>query len=158
MGTPLAFGRVFFSSTSSRRLLWLLLALPLVLSGVSGRTLAASNVITSSGPLTRIEIGGDLNCGVNHAGDGSGEFYSDLACATLVAVDGILYRPSSIPAGNSAGPFTPFTPVSQQGVLGAGTSADPYRIVTIVDLGTTGLRITQTDSYVVGQEAYRTDI
>jgi uncharacterized repeat protein (TIGR01451 family) len=31
-------------------------------------------------------------------------------------------------------------------------------LVTVVDLGTTGLRITQTDTYVVGEESYRTDV
>jgi uncharacterized repeat protein (TIGR01451 family) len=43
-------------------------------------------------------------------------------------------------------------------VSGAGTNADPYRIVTVVGLGTTGLQISETDSYVVGQETYRTDV
>ena len=32
----------------------------------------------------------------------------------------------------------------------------PYRVVTVVDAGSTGLRISQTDSYVVGDEFYRT--
>jgi hypothetical protein len=48
--------------------------------------------------------------------------------------------------------------VSQSAVTGSGTSADPYKVVTVVDAGTTGLRVTQTDSYVAGQEQYRTDI
>jgi hypothetical protein len=43
-------------------------------------------------------------------------------------------------------------------VTGTGTAADPFQITTVVDVGTTGLRITQTDSYVVGQESYRTDV
>src|ERR1700675_1784405 len=76
----------------------------------------------------------------------------------LVAGGGTLFGPASIPAGGSASPLTAFTPISQSIVLGAGTNADPYRIVTVVGLGTTGLQITETDSYVVGQETYRTDV
>ena len=117
-----------------------------------------SQKIVSNGPLTRIEISTDLGCAVDHAGDAAPEFYEDHACATLVAVAGTLYRPSDIPQGDSASPFTAFTPVSQTGVQGSGTSGDPFRIVTVVDVGTTGLRITQTDSYIIGQETYRTDV
>ena len=40
----------------------------------------------------------------------------------------------------------------------SGTVADPYKIVTVVDAGATGLRITETDTYVTGQESYRTDV
>ncbi len=118
--------------------------------------LAAS--VMSTGPLTRIEISPDLNCAVNHAGDASGEFFGDTACATLVAAGGTLYGPTSIPAGDNAAPRIQFTPVSQSAVTGTGTSADPFQIVTVVDLGTSGLRITETDSYVTGEESYRTDV
>jgi hypothetical protein len=48
--------------------------------------------------------------------------------------------------------------VSQTGVTGSGTSSAPYVVTTVVDVGGTGLRITQADSYVVGQEQYLTDI
>jgi hypothetical protein len=50
------------------------------------------------------------------------------------------------------------TQVSQSGVTGSGTSGDPYSITTVLDVGTTGLRISQVDSYVVGEERYRTDL
>ena len=39
-----------------------------------------------------------------------------------------------------------------------GTKANPYKIVTVVDRGSTGLRLTETDTYVIGQESYRTDV
>lgn len=39
---------------------------------------------------------------------------------------------------------------------GSGTTADPYRIVTVVTGGQ--LRVTQTDTYVVGSEAYGTRV
>ena len=116
---------------------------------------AASATITSAGPLTNITISGELNCSVNHTGDAAGEFYDDTACATEITVGGALYGPASVPAGNSPGGYVS---ISQSAVTGSGTSGDPYKIVTVVDAGTSGLRLTQTDSYVVGQEAYRTDV
>jgi uncharacterized repeat protein (TIGR01451 family) len=35
---------------------------------------------------------------------------------------------------------------------------DPYKIVTVDAAGTTGLQVTETDTYVVGQESYRNDV
>ena len=135
-------------TTALTAVLWLL--------GAAPAGLAASVGITSPGPLTNITISDELNCSVNHVSDVVGEFYGGTACATELAFGGQIYGPSSIPAGNSPGGFTP---VSQSAVTGSGTSGDPYKIVTVVDVGaSTGLRITETDSYVVGLEAYRTDV
>lgn len=119
---------------------------------------ASAATITSPGPLTNITVTPDLNCAVNHIADSDPEFFGGTACATLVAVGGTLYGPANIPAGGGATPRTTYTLVSQSPVTGAGTVANPYRIVTVVDLGTSGLRLTQTDLYVVGQESYRTDV
>jgi uncharacterized repeat protein (TIGR01451 family) len=119
---------------------------------------AIAATITSAGRLTNVTITPDLNCAVNHISDSAPEFFGSTACATLVATGGILYGPAAIPAGESAAPRTTFTAVSQSPVTGAGTSANPFTIVTVVDLGTSGLRLTQTDRYIVGQESYRTDV
>lgn len=110
--------------------------------------------ITSAGPLTVIGATPDLNCSVSYQGDTNPEFFGTTACGTLVAVGGTLYGPNSIPAGGSASPRTAFRPVSQAGPTGSGRAADPYRLVTVVDLGTTGIRLTQTDTYVVGTQSY----
>lgn len=118
---------------------------------------ASALAITSTGPLTKIDISPELNCAVDHTGDTSGEFFSDTACGTLIATGGVLYGPTSIPAGGSATPRTSYTPVSQVSA-GTGTAANPFRIVTVVTAGTSGVQLTQTDSYVVGQESYRTDV
>ncbi|MBA3300817.1 MAG: DUF11 domain-containing protein [Thermoleophilaceae bacterium] len=134
-----------------RRLTPLLVALALVPSAPAGAA-----TITSPGPLTRVQVSADLNCAVDHAGDSSPAFYGDTACATLVATGGTLYGPATIPAGEAAAPRTPFTRISQVGPTGAGTVADPFVLQTVVGAG--GLRITQTDSYVVGQEAYTTRV
>ncbi|KRE93577.1 hypothetical protein ASG76_14115 [Nocardioides sp. Soil774] len=117
--------------------------------------------IISAGPLTRITTTATLNCAVNHSGDQSGEWFGGTACGTLVAVGASLYGPSGIPAGGGAtgaAGYQAFTPVSQAGPTGAGTQASPYVLTTVVDLGTSGVRLAQTDTYVVGQESYRTDL
>jgi hypothetical protein len=122
---------------------------------------AASQSITSSGPLTTIEISDTLNCAVNHTGDTEGEFFGDTACGTFLAAGGQIYGPESIPAGSNvtgASNYLAFTPVSQTPVSGTGTATDPFRIVTVVNAGSSGLQLTQTDTYVVGQETYRTDV
>ena len=111
--------------------------------------------IVSSGPLTKVLTSPDLNCAVHHVGDSSGEFFDDTACGTFAVVDSTMYSPANIPAG---APGTPWTPVSQSQVTGSGSNADPLRRTTVVDAGDTGVRLTQVDSYVVGQESYRTDV
>ena len=137
--------------------LWLVPAVLCALWLALPAAASADATITSlSGPLTSIGITSDLNCSVNHTGDTSGEFYGDTACGTFVTVGSDNYGPASVPAGNSGNPA--YTPVSQTPVTGSGTAGDPYKIVTVVDLGTSGLRLTETDSYVVGSESYQTDV
>ena len=118
---------------------------------------SAEQIDNAPGPITRILITPDLNCGVSFLGDSSPEFFADTACATFVSTATELFGPNSIPAGGSASPRTAFTPVSQV-KTGTGTSGDPFRIETVVDAGTSGLRLTQVDTYVAGQNAYRTVI
>ncbi len=113
--------------------------------------------IDSGGPLTHIGTTTDLNCSLNHTGDTAGEFYGNTACGTFIVIDGTLYGPQTIPAGGGAAPRTALTPVSQSG-SGTGTVSDPYKLITVADAGITGVRLTQTDTYVVGQESYRTDV
>lgn len=95
---------------------------------------------------------------MDHIGDTEPEFFGDSACATLAVVDDVLYGPSDIPAGGAADPLTSWTAVSQSGPTGTGSAGDPHRLVTTVAAGETGVTLTQTDSYVVGQESYRTDV
>jgi hypothetical protein len=146
------------------RVSMLVVGLVLTLTGVFGLQTAsygASASITTGGPLTNITISDVLNCSVNHTGDTDGEFFFDTACGTFALVGTTLYGPTDIPAGENAttsAGYAPWTPVSQSTVTGAGTSGDPFKIVTVVDAGSTGVRVTETDSYVTGQETYRTDV
>ena len=123
--------------------------------------------IASAGPLNHVWIGNELSCQVQHVTDGTThEFYPPGTipgdCGTFIAMGATLYAPDFANHGGTAtgqlGTYTVFTPVSQTPVTGTGTSADPFKVVTVAAVATTGLRIQQTDSYVIGEESYRTDI
>jgi hypothetical protein len=123
--------------------------------------------IASAGPLTHVWIGNELSCQAQHVADGTThEFYPPGTipgdCGTFIAMGATLYAPDFANHGGTAtgnlGTYTVFTPISQTPVTGTGTSADPFKVVTVVDVATTGLRIQQTDSYIIGDESYRTDI
>jgi hypothetical protein len=122
--------------------------------------------IGSGGPLTRVILGNELSCQIAYSGDAAFELFPSGAtpgdCGTLIATGGTLYAPDFAnhtgggTAATGIGSSTPFTPVSQSGVTGAGTGGDPFRVTTVADGGS--LRVTQVDSYIAGQEVYRTDI
>ena len=141
---------------------FLLVVGTLGLSAAAVGSASADQSITSAGPLTNVFTSDYLNCAVNHSGDTAGEFYAGTACGTLVSLDDAsesghtVYGPQDIPAGGNAHQ-TAYAPVSQSTVTGSGTSVDPFQVVTVVDAGSL-LRLTQTDTYVVGQESYRTDV
>ena len=113
--------------------------------------------IPSAGPLTQIITGEDLTCQVAHRDDEEFEFYPSFSergsCGTFLAIGGTVYGPS----GGSP-TLTAWTPVSQSPITGSGSGNDPFRLVTVVDAPLIGLRLTQTDTYVVGSQSYRTDI
>ena len=117
---------------------------------------SAIKVISSSGPLEQIVVSDDLRCQVKHVLDEEGSFYHPSAapgnCGTFLAAGETVFAPDCCVDG------VDFTPVSQSEVTGSGTGADPHTVVTVVDAEAAGLRLTQTDSYVVGSESYRTDI
>ncbi|MEA2675918.1 MAG: hypothetical protein QOJ81_59 [Chloroflexota bacterium] len=121
------------------------------------RAVAVTGVITSPGPLSQIFISDTLGCQVAYAGDPGFEFFPSTStegdCGTFVALGASVWGPASTSAA-----LTGFTTVSQTPVTGAGTLADPFRIVTVVTIPEAGLRITETDSYAVGSRAYRTDV
>ncbi len=123
---------------------------------------AAAADITSPGPLTHVIVTPDLNCQVGHIEDELYEFFSPGdptgSCGTFLYVGGTLFGPQTMPSGGFPIEVTPWTPVGQSAVTGSGTSSDPFRVVTTVDGTGTGLRIEQTDSYVLGTQLYRTDI
>ncbi len=131
------------------------------LVGAPGAPAAQRIIANPSGPLTKIYLNDGLGCQVNQAGELPSEFYGGTnpgACGTFLAAPAgagaTVYGPA-VPAGNFT---TGFTPISQTGVQGSGTDADPYTVRTVVDVAATGLRITQVDSYIVGKQFYTTRV
>jgi hypothetical protein len=122
--------------------------------------------ISSPGPLTHVYVGNELGCQVAYSGDARLELFPSSTipgdCGTLVALGGVLYAPDFSNHGSTAtaglGPTTPFSPVSQSGVTGSGSSNSPFRVTTTVNAGSSGLEITEVDTYVNGEEAYRTNV
>jgi hypothetical protein len=153
--------------TCRRSVLTLVVA---VVSAVSaGSALAAppfQEIGAPAGPLNKIAIGNDLSCQLQHVGDTSLEFFPSSTtpgdCGTFVAVDGALFAPDFAShdgtATASLGAYTPFTAAGQSPVTGAGTPASPRKLTTTADAGASGLRLVETDTYVNGQESYRTDV
>jgi hypothetical protein len=110
----------------------------------------AHELTVGSGPLTRVVAGPDLSCQAQHSGDAAASFAPPAECGTLVAVDGVLFAPN-LGASGALGSYTPY----QQ----AGQAADGANAVnTTVTLPGTGLQIVQRDSYLPGQDGYRTDV
>ena len=143
------------------------IVLLLAMCGAAGSAHAAVpfQEIASGGPLTSVTLGNELSCQVAHSGDAGLELFPSAAkpgdCGTFVFVAGTLFAPNfgahDTTSTSAIGASTPFTPVGQSPVGGAGTSASPFKVTTVADAGASGLRISQSDSYVVGQESYRTD-
>lgn len=96
----------------------------------------------------------DLMCGLQTLEDTAGEFYETTACGTFLSVDGSLYSPPAIPAGDSAR-GTAWTPISYS-ESGTGTHADPYVITTTADAGDSGIRVEQTDRWVEQEDSIAT--
>lgn len=152
-----------------RRARALRLAVALLVAFCAHASAAAAAVpfveITSSGPLTGVALGNELGCQVAYAGDAALELFPSGVkpgdCGTFLVAGDTLYAPDLANHGSSSasaiGTSTPFTPVSQSPISGAGTSASPFKVTTVVDAGASGVRISQVDSYVVGEESYRTD-
>ena len=122
--------------------------------------------IAGGGPLDHVYVAQDLSCQVQHAVDASLALYPDAVlpgdCGTFLVVNDTLYTADFFSHDGTntlaLGSFTVFTPLSQTAVTGSGTGADPYRVVTTVGAGNTGVSLVETDSYVTGDEFYRTDI
>jgi hypothetical protein len=137
------------------------------LAAASAAADAPSQVIQTPGALTEVRVGSDLSCQVRHVGDSTNEFFPPSAtlgdCGTFLGVGSIVYGPDFANNSGSSFPvnpdvYTPFTSVVQSPVSGTGTAADPFKLVTTVTAGDTGLGITETDTYVAPNEAYQTDI
>jgi hypothetical protein len=148
--------------------LGLAVGLMLVLAPAALALTPSVDIQSSAGPLTDIWIGNDLSCEVLHLSNTGAEFYpagtGPADCGTFLASGGTLFGPDF---GNHAGTATDavfsagngetvVTPVSQTAVAGLGTSGSPFKVTTVATAGT--FTISEVDSYVAGDDNYRTDI
>src|SRR4029077_6570081 len=110
----------------------------------------SADISSPPGPLTHVWVGNDLSCQVAHILDATHyEFFPPDAIpgdsGTFIAMGGVLYAPDFAnhdnPAADNTFPNTPFTPVSQSPVTGSGAPADPFKVITDVDVAATGLHI-----------------
>ncbi len=116
--------------------------------------------ITSEGPLTDIGTNLALSCYVTYAGDSAPQFFAGWACGTFLSVgvgEGSTTYGGRPPAGGNSTDVL-WSPIKLSPATGSGSFQDPYRIEAEARAGDTGLRVQQRDSYVVGQENYRTDL
>jgi hypothetical protein len=101
-----------------------------------------------SNPLV-VKVSADTAIQVFYGGEPRGQVYppSDQRgnSGTYVAVDGQLVGPGT------------FTEISQSGIGGNGSASNPYTVVTVLDVGQSGLRLTETVSLVAGQPFFRID-
>jgi hypothetical protein len=153
---------------SCKRSLVLLGTLVLSLSTAvssAGAAVPFVDIGAPSGPLTRVATGNDLSCQTQHTGDTSLEFFPPAAtpgdCGTFLAAGGVLFTPDFGNHDHSATSFgsaTPFTGAGQSARTGTGSASNPFKVVTNATAGSTGLALAQTDTYISGQESYRTDV
>ena len=132
----------------------LLLAVP-----NAGATVPLQELGDPAGPLTRVAAGADLSCQAQHIGDATFDFGPPAStpgdCGTFVAVDGQLFAPDfAAHDGTGTGPLGAYIPFAQRGQVLEGEDA----VATTVDLPGSGLEVVQRDSYLPGQDAYRTDV
>jgi hypothetical protein len=141
--------------------------LMLVIGPAAARANVPFQIINSSGPIDQITIGNDLSCQAHFKGDAVFSFYPSATspgdCGTFLAASGSVYSPDFgshdlTATTNATTSWTPFTAVSQTGVTGAGTAANPFKVVTVVAAGPTGVKIRQTNTYVAGRRAFNTQM
>jgi len=102
--------------------------------------------IASAGPVDHIFAGNDLRCQAHYEGDQEDSFFGGRpgSCGTRIRFDDVTQE---------------LAPVEQSAVTGSGTRSDPFKVVTTVDTGgDSGITLTQTDTYVVGDDFYRSDV
>ena len=128
---------------------------------------APTTVTIASAPLT-IVVGADTSTQVYNSNvPGTGQFYPPNCAAGQTADNGIfvdlfgtVYGPdfNNHPCGSASNSYTPWTEISMTPVTGTGTAGDPFTVVIVVDAGTTGLRMTETLTYVAGQPQFNASL
>jgi hypothetical protein len=114
------------------------------------------DALTILGQPLHILVGRNASVQVYHQNYEHGQVFGDADSGIFVWLNGDLYG-SDLRRSNGysfARRTLPFTVASHSGPSGNGSGADPWVVTTVLDAGTTGLRITQRISYVNGQEYF----
>jgi hypothetical protein len=117
-----------------------------------------------SGNPLRIRIGSDTSFQVfNSQVPGSGQIFPSSCQETgdsgvFARVGGTLFGPDF--SGHTCGSAvsaagSPWTQVSLSAVSGSGTATSPFTVVVTVNAGNTGVRLTETITYVNGENFFR---
>ena len=134
----------------------------------AGSPTSPADLSNGSPQLDHIWIGGaggdqgPLSCQVEHGDVLFNEYQwaptdsQQGFCGTYIYTNGQLYGPDG--PGLTTPDVEHYDLIDQSGVTGTGTQGDPYTIVTTVAVGTTDLELTETDTYVAGDESYSTTI
>lgn len=129
-------------------------------------TIAFQDIGAELGPLQHIWIGADGSANVRHVADDEFQFYPSTAylgdLGTFLAVGSLLYAPALSDATHGTtgsaniGSYTAWYNRSQSTVIA--TENGLQRVTTILETANAALRIYQTDTYVAGHNAWRTDM
>ena len=116
--------------------------------------------VTITGSPLRIAVGSDSSIQVYYNGLGQVYGFQDGSADSGVwlRVGSDIYGPDACFSGRLAtNMYTvrPWTALSHSGPTGSGTAGDPWVITTVLDAGSTGVRVTQRASYVNGQDYFR---
>lgn len=85
--------------------------------------------------------------------NGVGQFYSDYAEGVYIWANGQVWGPASVPLGPVVNPYSIVSNI----VYGAGTRLSPWRIITTLQLGATGLTLSRNVRYTNGDLYTRQD-
>ncbi len=116
--------------------------------------------VTITGSPLGIAVGSDSSIQVYYSGSGQVYGWQDSSADSGVwlRVGSDLYGPDACFSGRwttNMYKVRPWTTVSHSGPTGSGAAGDPWVITTVLDAGTTGVRVTQRASYVNGQDYFR---
>jgi len=114
-----------------------------------------SDVVEIIGSTLRIQVFSNASLQVFHRDYSHGAAYGRNASGPFIAIGSEVHGPI-VPIGPGV---TEFTPIGNEGPLGRGTSADPFRLVSTqrLDAGGADLGLVQTVSYVNGENRFRLD-
>lgn len=127
---------------------------------------AYQDIGAETGPLQHIWIGADGSANVRHLSDADYQFFPEDAVlgdfGTFLAVGGVLYAPDFADANHGTtgtsglGTYTSWYNRSQTNVTT--TENGISKVMTVLETANAALRLIQTDTYVGGQNCWRTDI